>query len=201
MPLNQVLGVYLRLRKETIPMDPILRDVPEAFETERLFLRAPCAGDGAEMHEAIVESADHLRVWVPWAKPNITADEEEALQRKKRIKFLARESFYFNTYLKGAGTLVGVIGLWNIDWGVPKFEIGYFIRTSLEGQGYATEAVNGITRFAFDQFGALRIQITSPLQSWRVAERAGYTLEGIIRNNYRDVDGHLLDNKYYSKIG
>ena len=185
-------------------MDPILRDVPEEFETERLLLRVPRAGDGAEMHEAIVESADHLRVWVPWAKPDITVDEEEALQRKKRIDFLAREEFYFNIYLKGPGTLVGVIALWNIDWEVPKFEIGYFIRTSLEGQGFATEAVNGITRFAFDQFGALRIQITSPLQnepSWRVAENAGYTLEGIIRNDYRDVDGNLLDSKYYSKIG
>ena len=185
-------------------MDPILRDVPEEFETERLLLRAPRAGDGAEMHEAIVESADHLRVWVPWAKPDITVDEEEALQRKKRINFLARDSFFFNIYLKSAGTLVGVIALWNIDWGVPKFEIGYFIRKSLEGQGYATEAVNGITRFAFDQLGALRIQITSPLQnepSWRVAERAGYTLEGILRNNNRDVDGNLLDSKHYSKIG
>lgn len=79
-------------------MDPILRNVPEEFETERLFLRAPCAGDGAEMHEAIIESAEHLRVWVPWAKPNITIDEEEALQRKKRISFLAHESFYFNIY-------------------------------------------------------------------------------------------------------
>lgn len=185
-------------------MDPIMRDVPEQFDTERLLLRAPCVGDGAEMHDAIVESADHLRVWVPWAKPDITIDEEEALQRKKRIKFLARESFFFNIYSKGAGTLVGVIALWNIDWSVPKFEIGYFIRTSFEGKGFATEAVNGITRFAFDQLNALRIQITSPLQnepSWRVAERAGFTLEGIIRNDYRDVDGNLLDSKYYSKIG
>lgn len=184
-------------------MDPILRDVPEEFETERLLLRAPRPGDGREMHEAIVESADHLRRWVPWAKPEITVDEEEALQRKKRIDFLARESFYFNIFLKSSYKLAGVIALWNIDWDVPKFEIGYFIRTSLEGSGYAIEAVNGITRFAFDYFGALRIQITSPLQnepSWRVAEGAGYTLEGIIRNNYRDVDSNLIDSKYYSKI-
>ncbi len=184
-------------------MQPILREFPEEFETERLFVRVPRPGDGVEMHAAIIESADHLRVWVPWAKPQITVDEEEALQLKKRYKFLAREELYFNMYLKDTGSLIGVIALWNIDWDVPKFEIGYFLRSSFEGQGYATEAVNGITQFAFDQLGALRIQITSPAQnepSWRVAERAGYNLEGILRNNYRDIDGNLVDSKYYSKI-
>ncbi len=184
-------------------MQPILRKFPEEFETENLLLRIPHPGDGVEMHEAIVESAEHLRVWVPWAKPQITVDEEEAEQLKKRYNFLQRKEMYFNMFLKDTGKLVGVIALWNIDWEVPKFEIGYFLRTSSEGRGLATEAVNGITQFAFEHLGAMRIQITSPDQnepSWRVAERAGYKLEGIICNDYRNVDGNLLDSRYYSKV-
>ncbi len=184
-------------------MQPILREFPEEFNTQRLIIRIPHPGDGVEMHTAIIESTEHLRVWVPWAKPQITIDEEEAEQLKKRYSFMARKELYFNMFHKETGTLVGVIALWNIDWEVPKFEIGYFLRTSFEGQGYATEAVDGITSFAFNQLGAQRIQITSPDQnepSWRVAERAGYHLEGILRNNYRDVDGKLVDSRYYSKI-
>ncbi|HLR62964.1 MAG TPA: hypothetical protein VK097_11090 [Lentibacillus sp.] len=37
-------------------MNPILLDIPEQFETERLLLRAPQSGDGVMVNKAIRES-------------------------------------------------------------------------------------------------------------------------------------------------
>lgn len=37
-------------------MNPILLDIPEQFETERLLLRVPQIGDGAMVNEAIRDS-------------------------------------------------------------------------------------------------------------------------------------------------
>jgi len=45
--------------------DPILRDFPERFESERLLIRAPLPRDGANVHAAIAESLDELRPWMP----------------------------------------------------------------------------------------------------------------------------------------
>ena len=89
-------------------------------------------------------------------------------------------------FLKGTGTLVGSSGLHRIDWEVPKFEIGYWCRTGFTGRGYVTEAVRGISAFAFDVLGARRVEIrcdSRNLPSARGAERAGFRLEGELRNN------------------
>lgn len=183
-------------------MDPILRDVPEEFNTKRLLLRIPRPGDGAEAHTAIVESAERLRVWITWAKPSITAEEEEVLVRKRITDFLRREFLWFYIYHKKSRTFLGMSALHTIDWGVPKFEIGYWLRTGYEGKGYAGETVAGLTQLAFD-LGARRVEIrtdTRNERSWRVAERAGFSLEGTLRYYFRDVDGILSDERIYSRV-
>jgi len=47
------------------PVPPILRDLPQTIETERLLMRAPRAGDGVNVHEAVMESLEGLLpTWV-----------------------------------------------------------------------------------------------------------------------------------------
>ena len=39
-------------------------------------------------------------------------------------------------------------GLHTIDWSVPKSEIGYWVRTTSTGRGFATETTNVLIAFA-----------------------------------------------------
>ncbi len=184
-------------------MKPILRDFPEEFDTERLTIRAPRFGDGAPVHAAIIESLDSLKPWLPWVPSVPTVEEEEASLREWRAKFLARRDLLLLLFLKGTDTVVGSSGLHPHDWDVPSFEIGYWVRNRFERQGYITEAVIGITRFGFDVLGARRIEIRVDdrnVRSWHIPERLGFTLEGILRNQARDVDGQLCDIRLYAKI-
>jgi RimJ/RimL family protein N-acetyltransferase len=74
------------------------------------------------------------------------------------------------------------------DWEVPKFEIGYWARTSQTGHGYITEAVNGVVRLAIDTLGANRLEIrcdTKNDRSAAVAKRVGFVLEGTLRCDTR----------------
>lgn len=183
-------------------MKPILRDFPEQFETERLLIRAPQFGDGAEVNAAICESFHNLRPWMPWAQTMPTLEESEEHVREGRAKFLARTDLLLHLYLKGTNTLVGSSGLHRIHWEVPKFEIGYWVRQRFEGQGYIREAVAGITQFAFETLGARRVEIRMDdrnVRSRRVAERLGFTLEGVLRHDLRAVDGELRDTRVYAK--
>ena len=182
---------------------PILVDFPDSFETERLVIRSPLPGDGPEEYAAVRESIGELTPWMAWPKEHRTVDDSEASVRRARVAFLARTELRLHLYLKGTDTLVGIAGLQNMDWDVPKFEIGYWCRTSFTGNGYITEAVRAITSLAFETLGARRVEIRCDarnLPSAGVAERAGFALEGTLHNNEVGSDGTLRDTLIYARL-
>jgi RimJ/RimL family protein N-acetyltransferase len=184
-------------------MNPILLDFPDSFETERLTIRSPMPGDGAELQTAVAETIDDLRPWMPWADHVPSVEEDEELVRRGRARFLLREDLWWLLFLKGAQTMVGGSGLHRMDWNVPSFEIGYWVRKRFAGQGYATEAVRGISSFAFESLGARRVEVRCDSRNERsqaVAKRAGLKLEATLRNHARRVDGTLCDTMIFALL-
>jgi RimJ/RimL family protein N-acetyltransferase len=184
-------------------MKPILLDFPDTFETERLTIRSPMPGDGAELQAALAESIDDLRPWMHWATHVPTVEEYEESARQGRVRFLTREDLWLLLFLKGTNTFVGGSGLHRIDWAVPRFEIGYWVRSQFAGQGYITEAVLGITRFAFETLGARRVEIRCDARnerSQRVAERVGFELEATLHKHVVAPDGKLRDTLIYARF-
>lgn len=184
-------------------MNPILRDFPDHFETERLLIRAPRFGDGAMLYQAVRESLEQLKPWMPWAHNELTAEGEETIVRRMCLNFMAREDLPLFLLKKDSGEFVGGSGLHRFDWAVPRFEIGYWARTSCQGKGYISEAVTGITRFAFERLFAERVEIHMDdlnTKSWRVAERCHFKLEGVLRNHARDVNNGLRNTRVYAKM-
>jgi len=182
---------------------PILLDFPNQFESERLLIRAPMPGDGAEVQAAITESVAELRPWMPWALREPAPDDAEANVRLAHADFLARRDLRLHLYLREDGTFVGSSGLHRIDWTVPRFEIGYWLRTSMAGRGFATEATRRIADFAFADLGAERVEIWCDARNERsasVATRAGFTLEARMARNRRDTSGDLSDSLCFVRL-
>ncbi len=101
------------------------------------------------------------------------------------------------------GRLLASSGLHRIDWSVPRFEIGYWRRSSERGRGYVTEGVRALTEMAFTQLGAVRVEIRCDdlnVRSARVAERCGFVLEGVLRNDSRSSQGALRSTRIYAKL-
>jgi RimJ/RimL family protein N-acetyltransferase len=186
-------------------MKPILRDFPDEFETERLTIRSPRSDDGAEMSRALHDSWAELQAWMPWAQgePPGGPDSETRL-REGQARFLTREDLWLLLFLKGASTLVGSSGLHRINWNVPRFEIGYWVRTPYAGKGYITEAVNGITSFAFDVLGARRVEIrcdSDNVRSAAVARRCGFAHEATLHHDDRQLQtGALRDTLIFARV-
>ena len=183
-------------------MNPLLLDIPEEIESERLLLRAPRAGDGPLVNASVRESFNELRRWMPWAQEIPTVEESEEFARRGRVKFLSREDLPFLIFLKNTSTHIGNMGLHDIDWNVPAFEIGYWLHSARYGRGYMTEAVGTITSFAFTTLDAARVQIRmdgNNQRSYRVAERAGFQFESVRRCDARGVTGALRDTRVYVK--
>jgi RimJ/RimL family protein N-acetyltransferase len=183
--------------------NPILLSIPESFETNRLIIRAPLWDDGEMVNEAVEESIEELRLWMPWAQQIPALEESEIGVRKARLEFLERTDLRLYLLLKETGQFIGSSGLHRVDWKAGKFEIGYWVRTSFAGQGYITEAVDGITSFSINNLHANRIEIqcdSRNVRSSNVAKRLGFTLEGILRKHRNDVNGELRDTMVFSKV-
>ena len=181
-------------------LQALLLEIPERLESARLTLAASRAGQGAAVNDTVLES--QLKPWMPWAQQPPTLEESEKVCREAQAKWVAREKLDFCFFDKPGGRLVGKGGLHTIDWSVPKFEIGYWVRTSSTGRGFATEATNTLVEFAHS-LGAHRVEITcnrANLASRRVAEKSGFTLEGILRSHRRAPDGGLADTCMYARV-
>lgn len=182
---------------------PILRDLPESIETERLILRPPRAGDGAAVHDAIIESLNELLPYMDWAHGEQSAEHSEEFARYASIQWIKRENLPMLIFHKTEGHLVGSSGLHNIMWQVPRFEIGYWIRSSESGKGYISEAVIGLTRFCFETLAAERVQIRCDSRNERsaaVAKRVGYVYESCTRHGGRTPYGDLRDTLTFRLI-
>lgn len=182
---------------------PILKDFPSEFTTDRLLIRMPLPGDGAAVHDAIMHSLPELKPWMIFAQHDQTVEDVEANIRESHVEFLQRKDLRLLVFLKETGEFVASSGLHRVDWSIPKFEIGYWIDSRFSGKGYITEAVDGISQFAFEQLDANRVEIrcdSKNVKSRAVAERAEYKLEGILKNSERDVAGELRDTCVFAKV-
>lgn len=174
--------------------NPILLDIPESFETERLLIRVPRPGDGPALNAAILETFENLQPWMPWASQRPSVEKSEENSRRAYSMFLSREDITLRLIHKASGMFLGSSGLHPRDWTVPKFEIGFWCRKHFEGQGYITEAVHGILRFGFETVGAKRIEVrcdSTNRRSIGVAERVGMKREGELRHDSVGMDGTL----------
>ena len=188
-------------------MDAMLRarllPIPEQIETERMILRATRADDAPETFLAVLESFNELAPWMPWVHPEPKLAGSEAFNQEAQFKWVSREMLDFQWIDKTSGELIGKGGFHTINWEIPKFEIGYWVRTSMGGRGYCTEAVNALVAFSKQQLGAKRLEICSDPRnekSRRVAERCGFALEGILRRNMRDPYGGLRDSCMFARV-
>lgn len=183
---------------------PILIDFPYSIETERLTIRGPLPGDGKELNAAVKESLPELRPWMPWAMNLLSEEQQEAMVREGQLNFLSRKDLWMMLLLKGSQTIIGGSGLHRINWAIPKFEIGYWVRTKFARQGYITEAVTGITTFAFDNLNAKRVEIRCDAKNSRSAaipRKLGFIHEGTLRNDDRHhLTGELRDTLIFAKI-
>jgi RimJ/RimL family protein N-acetyltransferase len=140
---------------------------------------------------------------LPWVADEPSVEGSEIFCRNAHANFHARKDFPFLLIERSRSRLVGVCGLHRPDWNTPKFEVGYWCRTSESGDGYITEAVSAVCRYAIEHFGAVRLEAITDEQnmpSRRVAERCGFTLEGTLRSERRAPDGSLRNTCVYARL-
>jgi RimJ/RimL family protein N-acetyltransferase len=79
-----------------------------------------------------------------------------------------------------------------LDWHHARGEVGYWLGAHARGAGHATRAVRALCAWGFAQLKLERIELlaaTGNPASQRVAERAGFAREAVLRSYLRGRDG------------
>ncbi|MFT5166467.1 MAG: ribosomal-protein-serine acetyltransferase [Saprospiraceae bacterium] len=98
---------------------------------------------------------------------------------------------------------VGFIDIKNIEWKVPKAEVGYFIDQQYEGQGVISKALSFVLKHVVEKYGIKKMlsrASTQNLGSMKVALNNGFELEGTIRSDFKTANGEIVDLNYYGKV-
>jgi RimJ/RimL family protein N-acetyltransferase len=103
-----------------------------------------------------------------------------------------RTHFQLAIVLKETARLIGSCGIRQrpqVQYGISspsEADIGYELDSAHWDHGYATEAVERLLAFGFDELGLHRVWafcLVENTASWRVMERAGLRREGLLRDN------------------
>jgi RimJ/RimL family protein N-acetyltransferase len=97
---------------------------------------------------------------------------------------------------------LGTLGLQRFDWAERRGEVGYWLAPWARGRGVATRATRLLSRWALTDLGLARLALhadTDNLASQRVAERSGFTREGVLRS-FEERNGRRHDVVVFSLL-
>ncbi|HKP55057.1 MAG TPA: GNAT family N-acetyltransferase [Chloroflexia bacterium] len=180
-----------------------LTPVFDELRGERVIVRPYRVEDAEALQEAMAESREHLRPWMPFADDHKSVDEARDWITHQIADWLVRKNLVLGVWEAATGRYLGGTGLHPRDWEIGYFEIGYWLRKSAEGHGYMAEAVGLLVEFAFGPLGANRLEIQCDERNERsaaVARRLGFVQEALLRNDSKGMDGTLRNTLVFSLI-
>jgi RimJ/RimL family protein N-acetyltransferase len=171
---------------------------PVEIAAGRLQLRPPTPEDAAD--SLLMLQDPEMARWNPGPAP---LDLDTALAWCTRGgDWSSGEHATFSVLDATTGRLLGNVSLHKIDHEQRDAEIGYRVAPWARGQGVATDAVAAATRWAFGALDLVRIELAHAVAnpaSCRVAEKAGYLLEGTLRQSFV-YDGTRQDEHLHARL-
>ena len=162
----------------------------------------PIAKDDDEGFFRLVDGErDRLSPFFPTTVKRCTDVRATRRYIKDRLGMMKDRSFFCFVLRDYEGSPpVGAVILKQFDANVPKCEVGYFMATPYQGQGFATLGVMWAVDRAFTQLGISKVYARiapDNIASIRVVEKCGFQREGLLRKEYRAGNGELMDVLYY----
>ncbi len=176
---------------------------PTFYHAGGFVLRAYQAGDGSALREAVTESYEHLRPWMPWASAEQTYEQAEATARRLSSSFLSGADYSLGVW--DGEELVGGTGFHlrcgPVEWKCA--EIGMWIRGTRAGEGLGTRVLAAMLDWGFGEWGWERLVWkcdTANIGSARVAEKNGMIREATFISSAVTVAGDRCDMYYFAKL-
>ncbi len=171
------------------------------MEFDNYRLRLIQMSDAKRLLNLIESNRDRLLKYFPITSSSIIDQETATSYISKQINETNKKEFF--AYLieeKNSNELVGMYILKSFNWRIPKCELAYFIDKNHEGKGIVRKATKRIIDHCFEDLKLNKIWIETGednIGSKQIAVKNGFKLEGLLRQNFRDFHGNLINIEYY----
>ena len=173
------------------------------METNSIYRIRPYeSSDIKATYEAISQSQEELRPWMPWCYPTYSIKDTIGWVEYAMRSFKEEREYNFVIYDAGNGEIVGGTGVNDIRFPNLTANLGYWVRTSHTHKGIATQAAIQAARYGFRELGLVRLEIMAAVEnkaSQQVAEKVGAVKEGILRKRLQ-LWGKAHDAVIYSLL-
>jgi RimJ/RimL family protein N-acetyltransferase len=173
------------------PPDPPLQD-------DVVLLRPPEPADADALLP--IRSEEDTRRWMLW-DDEPPPDHDEILANIQRAQQSWADGTWAVFTIIVAGEIVGGANLGFYDHDIA--EGSYFLARAARGKGYATRTLRLLAQWAFEKNGIERLELrVDPRNdaSIRLAQRVGFTREGVERASRRATDGSRFDSVVFSLL-
>lgn len=102
-----------------------------------------------------------------------------------------------------SGEIIGFVDIKNIDWNIPKAELGCYTDENYAGKGITSKAFSLVVEYCFNHFEFKKLFLRtheSNISAQKLAEKSGFEIEGRIRKDYKTTNGEIVDLIYYGKV-
>jgi RimJ/RimL family protein N-acetyltransferase len=175
--------------------------IPERVTTDRLILRRFTRRDTDAVFHAVEASLPQLSEYLPWAHAGYTREDAAADIRDSIGAWKEGRAYDFAIRLRSHPSHhLGNISIWHVSRLGRTGEIGYWVRTDQASRGIATEATSALLDKGFMHLGLHKVTLRIALgnrSSERVAEKLGFTREGVLREELK-INGVWTDHTLYS---
>ncbi|MBP6623894.1 MAG: GNAT family N-acetyltransferase [Chitinophagaceae bacterium] len=96
--------------------------------------------------------------------------------------------------------IIGFMDAKNIDWNLPKAELGCFIDKNFANQGIAAEPFSAFIHHLFSTYHFTKLFLRtheSNEAAKALAIKTGFIQEGVLRSDYKSLNGEFLDLIYF----
>lgn len=152
---------------------------------DELLLRSFEPEDAQELFKTVDATREHLRPWLPWV--DMSTKPEHSLQFIQQSKIQQRNQEGIALGIIYNRRIIGSMGMHNWDHTLKKAQLGYWIAKEYQGKGIIQRCLAAFIDFLFNKAGLNKAEIhfmVNNSRSARVAEQAGFKVEGIIRQSY-----------------
>jgi len=146
---------------------------------------------------AVACNDPEIAYWIPTIPSPYTEEDARAF-----VGGEVRPGESYSLAMTLRGRVSGGIGM-GVNARDYRGRVGYWVASSARGRGVGTRALRLLSRYALDELGLQRLELfTDPENgaSQRVAEKAGFQREGIMRAHLRHPDGRVRDSVMFSLL-
>jgi ribosomal-protein-alanine N-acetyltransferase len=150
------------------------------LDGDSVYLKPVSSGMAEQLFDATKESTKELCQYMPWTNESI--DDARKFLEDAAKKIHEGRELHCAIFERQTNHIIGVIGLFHLDTFTPKAEVGYWIRSSCHGKGYATDALNTLINYCRNEMKLVRVDAqvaTDNIASQRVVEKCGFQKEGL----------------------